>query len=201
VKGHYIALEGIEGAGKSTVAERLVAALGATGISVLGVREPGGTSAGERIREILLDPAAVLSPWAEALLFAAARSQLAHQELRAALDAGTWVVGDRSVYSSLAYQGAGRRLGVPEVRVVNEFGLDEVWPDLVILLEVDPATGLARQKVPDRIGAEGFGFQAIVAQAFVEMAGAEPDRFHIVDAEVGVDAVVAAIMGEIEARW
>ena len=196
-RGRYIALEGIEGAGKSTVAHHLVAQLTSNGVAAMSVREPGGTAAGERIRSILLDPASELGWWGEALLFAAARAQLAAERVGPALDAGTWVVSDRSVYSSLAYQGGGRGLGIDAVRAVNEPGLQGVWPDLVIVLRVDPARGLARQEVEDRIGAEGVDFQRRVADAFEALAVREPQRIAVVDArrpvDAGVDDVFAAI--------
>lgn len=196
-RGRYVALEGIEGAGKSTVAAALAAAIEATGATVVSVREPGGTAAGERIRDLLLDPEARLVPWAEALLFAAARSELAAEVVAPALAAGAWVVSDRTVYSSLAYQGGARGLGIGAVRAVNEAGLGGVWPDLVVLLEVDAATGLERQAVADRIGAEGPGFQREVAAAFASLAADDPGRFLVVDASQPVDAVVAAILDHL----
>lgn len=196
-RGRYVALEGIEGAGKSTVAAALAAAIEATGATVVSVREPGGTAAGERIRDLLLDPEALLVPWAEALLFAAARSELAAEVVAPALAAGAWVVSDRTVYSSLAYQGGARGLGIGAVRAVNEAGLGGVWPDLVVLLEVDAATGLERQAVADRIGAEGPGFQREVAAAFASLAADDPGRFLVVDASQPVDAVVAAILDHL----
>jgi dTMP kinase len=193
----YIAFEGIDGAGKSTVAERFAQALEAGGERVVRVREPGGTEVGERIRSILLGGDVSPGPWTEAMLFAAARAQLAREIIEPALASGAWVVGDRSVYSSLAYQGGGRGLGVEAVRRVNEAGLGEVWPDLVVLLEVDPATALARQHDPDRIGAEGVAFQGVVADTFAKVAAEERDRFLVVDANADlggvVDAVIAAV--------
>lgn len=191
--GRYVVFEGIDGAGKSTAAARFADALEETGERVVRVREPGGTEVGEGIREILLghdwDPA----PWPEALLFAAARSQLAAEVIRPALEAGAWVVGDRSVYSSLAYQGGARGLGIDTVRAVNRAGLGDVWPDLVVLLDVDPATALGRQDVADRIGGEGLEFQEAVAAAFAKIADAERDRFLVVYADADVDDVVSAV--------
>lgn len=201
MKGRYIALEGIEGAGKSTVASRLGDALSASGRRVVTVREPGGTAAGERIRSVLLDGAAELGPWTEALLFAASRSQLAREVIGPAVDRGDWVLGDRSVYSSLAYQGGGRGLGVAAVRALNEPGLVGVWPDLVVLLRVDASTGLGRQEIQDRIGAEGLAFQSAVADAFDELAAAEPDRFTVVDGSLALENVVEMVNREIDARW
>lgn len=199
--GHYIALEGIEGTGKSTIAARLATHLASRDVDVLRVREPGGTATGERIRHMLLDPGGSVAPWSEALLFAAARAQLAHELVGPALRAGRWVVSDRSVYSSLAYQGGGRRLGIAEVRAVNEPGLGEVWPEMVVLLRLDAATGLARQEDPDRIGGEGVRFQAAVAEAFDKLAAVEPNRFVVVDASRTVDAVFAGVLAHVEGRW
>jgi dTMP kinase len=199
--GPYIALEGIEGAGKSTVANRLADLLDDGTRRVIRVREPGGTAAGERIRGVLLDTGSVLSPWAEALLFAASRAQLARDVVGPALEAGSWVISDRTVYSSLAYQGGGRGLGIDAVRALNEPGLEGVWPELVVLLRIDPGTGLARQEVADRIGGEGLAFQARVAAAFDEVAASEPDRFLVIDASRDVASVIDQVMAGVLARW
>ncbi|MGI9608779.1 MAG: dTMP kinase, partial [Acidimicrobiia bacterium] len=200
----YIALEGIEGAGKSTVAAQLAEALRSAGHDVRLVREPGGTSPGELIRSVLLDAREEnqdLAPWTEALLFAASRAQLVRDVVRPALDKGEIVISDRSVYSSLAYQGGGRGLGVEEVRGVNSPGLEGTWPTLVVLLQIDPSAGLSRQEIPDRIGAEGVEFQAAVAATFAAMAEALPERFLTVDAAADLDDVVGQIVREIERRW
>lgn len=199
--GHYIALEGIEGTGKSTIAAQLAGHVEQRGIDVIRVREPGGTATGERIRHVLLDPGGSVAPWSEALLFAAARAQLAAELVGPALRAGKWVISDRSVYSSLAYQGGGRGLGVAAVRSVNAPGLGDVWPEMVVLLRVDAATGLSRQHDADRIGAEGVEFQTIVGEAFEQLAAAEPDRFVVVDAGEEVEAVWMAVREHVEKRW
>lgn len=197
----YIAFEGIEGTGKSTLAARLARHLETADCDVLFVREPGGSVTGERIRRVLLDPDGTVAPWAEALLFAAARAQLAHEIVGPALRGGRWVISDRSVYSSLAYQGGGRGLGVEDVRSVNAPGLGEVWPEMVVLLELDATTGLARQKDPDRIGGEGVAFQSTVGRTFAELAAAEPERFVTVNAAQGIDEVWAEVLERVEARW
>ncbi len=197
----YVAFEGIEGAGKSTVAEHVGRRLESEGRRVVRVREPGGTTVGERIRAILLGHDLAPDPWTEALLFAAARAQLAGEVVGPALAAGAWVLSDRSVYSSLAYQGAGRSLGIDAVRSVNEPGLLGVWPSLVILLNVDPTEGLLRQDVGDRIGDEGVEFQRRAANGFVAAAASEPDRFVIIDAADPLDEVVDAAYREIRSRW
>lgn len=197
----YIAFEGIEGAGKSTVAEKVADKLRDGTNRVVTVREPGGTRTGERIRGVLLETDGTPGPWAEALLFAAARAQLAEEVVGPALAAGDWVVSDRSVYSSLAYQGGGRQLGIDAVRSVNEPGLAGVWPQLVILLRVDAIAGLGRQRIADRIGREGVEFQQRVADAFDELAIAEPDRFAVIDAGRPLGDVVTAALREIGERW
>ncbi|MCP3973622.1 MAG: dTMP kinase [bacterium] len=192
-RGFYIALEGIEGAGKSTVAAVLCDLIADAGHNVMTVREPGGTPTGEKVRHVLLDPDGSVAPWPEALLFAAARAQLAVDIVEPALQAGTWVVTDRSVYSSLAYQGAGRGLGTEQVRAVNAPGLGPTWPDLVALLQLGVADGLSRQQVPDRIGAAGHEFLDRVAHGFLVLSESEPERFVVVDATQPVDDVAAAI--------
>ncbi len=197
----YVALEGIEGAGKSTVAGAIVALIAGAGYEVLTVREPGGTPTGEKVRQILLDTGAAVAPWSEALLFSAARAQLAVDIVEPALKAGIWVISDRSVYSSLAYQGAGRGLGIDAVRAVNEPGLGRTWPDLVALLQLDVAAGLARQEVPDRIGAAGQGFLAVVAEGFSYLAAAEPERFVVVDATMPVADVAAEVWKAARDRY
>jgi dTMP kinase len=197
----YIAFEGIEGAGKSTVSDRVRRRLEADGLDVVQVREPGGTIVGERIRAILLGHDLSPKPWTEALLFAAARAQLATEIVGPALGAGSWVLSDRSVYSSLAYQGAGRGLGVDAVRAVNEPGLLGVWPNLVVLLSVDAGRGLARQAVGDRIGNEGVEFQRVVAEGFSALARAEPERFVVVDAGGALDEVVDDAYRAVRSRW
>jgi dTMP kinase len=196
---HYIALEGIEGTGKSSVQRALADWLMGNGEGVVTVREPGGGPTGEAIRQILLHDDLDVDPWAEALLFAAQRAQLASEVIRPALARGDWVVGDRSVYSSLAYQAVGRGLG-DGVRMVNEVGLQGTWPDLVVLLTVSPEIGLRRQAVADRIGAEGVEFQRRVSEAFASLAESEQDRFVVIDTERPFDDVVADVTAAVKAR-
>ncbi|OFW65648.1 MAG: dTMP kinase [Actinobacteria bacterium RBG_16_68_21] len=195
----YIAVEGIDGAGKSMVVGAIAGYLEERGIEVLTVREPGGTIAGEAIREILLDRADPLAGWTEALLFAAARAQLAALVVAPALGAGKTVVSDRCVYSSLAYQGAGRGLGMEAVRAVNEAGLQGVWPEKVLLLRVAAEKGLARERIADRISREGLELQQRVAAAYDALAAAEPDRFVVVDASRPIPDVVAAAVAAVGA--
>jgi len=139
--------------------------------------------------------------WAEALLFAAARSQLAAEVVGPALAAGRGVVSDRSVYSSLAYQGGARGLGIDEVRRVNAAGLGGVWPETVVLLRLDPAAGLAREDGADRISTAGLALQVRVAEAYDLLAAAEPERFVVVDGAAGLETVVAECAAEVLRRW
>jgi dTMP kinase len=197
----YAAFEGIDGAGKTTVAAGVAQRLSRRGFDVLSVREPGGTPTGEAIRGILLGLGGVVGDWAEALLFAAARSQLASEVVGPALAQGRAVVSDRSVYSSLAYQGGARGLGVEAVRRVNEAGLGGIWPEQVVLLRLEAGRGLAREDEADRISAAGLEFQVRVAEAYDRLAEAEPARFIVVDASEPLEAVVAAAEAEVLRRW
>lgn len=199
-RGRYVALEGIEGAGKSTIQDHLANALRNDGYEVVTVREPGGTSTGEGIRRLLLD-GDDMAPWTEALLFAAQRSQLAVEVIEPALSRGAWVIGDRSVYSSLAYQGGGRGLGIDAVRKVNQAGLGPVWPDMVIVLIIEPEAGLARQEGEDRIGGQGARFQQQVAGFYQDLAGAEPGRVVLVDAGGRLDDVAEQTVALVRNRW
>lgn len=178
-RGKYIALEGAEGCGKSTQAAWLAADLDA----VL-TREQGGTPIGGLIRGILLDPAnTALDHRAEALLNAADRAQHIAQLIDPALEAGRHVVSDRSVYSTLAYQGYGRRLPLDEIRSLNDWAIRGCWPDLAILVDVDPATLEERMKArtKDRFEREGKRFHERVRKGFAALAAAEPDRWVVID--------------------
>lgn len=195
----YIALEGGDGAGKTTVAARLVELLEQKGDTVVAVREPGGTALGEEIRRLLLH-SADMTAWAEALLFAAQRSQLAAEVIGPALGRGEVVVSDRSLYSSLAYQGGGRALDIGMVRLINEAALEGVVPDLVVVLIIDPTAALARQSDPDRIGRQGNVFQHAVATVYRDLAAAEPERVVLVEIGDEPEEVARSIFELIEAR-
>ncbi len=143
-RGKLITIEGIDGAGKSTLAQSLLAALRARGLDATLLREPGGVRAAERIRELVQDPEAHIGDRAEALLYAAARAQLVEEALTPLLDAGRLVLLDRFVDSSLAYQGGGRALGIEAVRAINEFGTAGLAPDRTLLLQIPTAVGRAR---------------------------------------------------------
>lgn len=188
----YIGLEGSDGSGKSTVAAALSRRLRDSGEEVIVVREPGGTPLGEAVRKLLLD-SETLDDWAEVFLFAAQRAELARDVIQPALIVGTWVISDRTYYSSIAYQGRGRGLGEDEVRAINEQGLDGTVPDHVFVLDVDPATALARQDGADRIGKEGVEFQTAVRDAYLKLASAE-EKVVLLEGTLGVDQMVDRIM-------
>ncbi|MGA7098487.1 MAG: dTMP kinase, partial [Acidimicrobiia bacterium] len=171
----YIALEGGDGSGKTTLSAALSKHLREMGEEAVEVREPGGTELGETVRELLLDSDHVF-PWAEAFLFAAQRAQLAREVIAPALERGAWVISDRTYYSSIAYQGGARGLGRDRVREINEMGLEGVVPGSVFVIEVDPATALGRQHREDRIGGEGAEFQARVREAYRAIAAEDPER-------------------------
>ncbi|MGH2734273.1 MAG: dTMP kinase, partial [Actinomycetota bacterium] len=183
-RGFFVAFEGGEGAGKTTQMDALVERLRARGEEVVTTREPGGTEIGERIRDLLLDPAnRVMDARAEALLYAADRAQHVAEVVRPALDAGKVVVSDRFVDSSLAYQGLARGLGLDEVYEISKWAIDGELPDLVIYLEVPPGVGLERKEsAPDRLELESDGFHERVFEAYRELASRFPERFVVVDA-------------------
>jgi dTMP kinase len=196
--GALIAFEGVEGAGKSTQLDLLRRELERRGHEVVITREPGGTPVGERVRAVLLDPAVELDPRAEALLFAAARAQLVAQVIRPALERGAVVLCDRYLDSSLAYQGQARGLGRRPVEEVNRFATGGLLPDLVVLLDLDPAEGFDRRaERRDRIEAEDLGFHHRVRDAFRELAAGDPDRFAVVDAAAPADPVAAAVLAAV----
>ena len=196
--GRYITLEGAEGCGKSTHAARLGAALDA-----VVTRETGGTAIGARIREILHDTSVTdLSHRAEALLTAADRAQHIHQVVAPALAAGRHVVSDRSVYSTLAYQGYGRELPLDDVRRINEWAIGGLWPHLVLLLDAAPEEleRRMRGRELDRFEQEGNEFHQRVRDGFRAMALAEPQRWVIIDATAPKDDVAAAIRTAVRER-
>ena len=198
-RGFYLALEGGEGAGKTTVAAALAGRLEAAGHTVVMVREPGGTELGEGIRRLVLDRGD-MTPWAEAMLFAAQRAELAARVVAPALQAGSVVISDRSFYSSLAYKGVARGLGLEQVRAVNLAGLGGVVPDLVIVLVVEPAQGVGRQSEPDRIGSEDAGFQREVLEGYRTLASQQPERVLLVDADGEVGEVIDSVWKIVEER-
>lgn len=199
-RGRLITIEGLDGAGKSTLAQALAQEIADRGQRVELLREPGGVDVSEWIRALVKDPDLVVAPRAEALLYAAARAQLVQERLIPLLEQGVLVLLDRFVDSSLTYQGAGRQLGVAEIRQVNQFATGGLRPDRTLLLRIDPAVGRARQDEralePDRLELESEGFFTTIAAAYDELAGEEPERIRRIDAaqppeDVLRDALVA----------
>lgn len=202
----FITLEGIDRSGKTTQAARLVEALGP---ATLRLREPGGTPVGESIRDQLMDPALELDPRAELLLFCAARAELVERVIRPALKSDRDVVCDRFVDSTVAYQGAGRGLGVEAATAACELAVDGCWPDLTVLLRIDPEAAFARgqQRLAagqadgeDRFESQGLDFQRRVAAAYDELAGRHFERFAVIDAEAEPDEVHARVLDAVAAR-
>lgn len=204
-RGRFIAFEGGEGAGKSTQAQMLAAALEAREIACVVTREPGGTPGAEAIRQLLLGlDGEGWHPRAEALLFAAARSDHVERLIRPALEAGKWVICDRFVDSSRAYQGGAGGLSDSDVLALHRVGSEGLLPDLTLLVEVSPETAAQRTRArdggdADRIGGRDAAYHARVAAAFARFADAEPARFARIDGNRDAEAVHRAVLGALDA--
>ncbi|MEG3086306.1 dTMP kinase [Sphingomonas sp. PB4P5] len=198
--GRFISLEGGEGAGKSTQVRALAAALEARGLPVLVTREPGGSEGAEAIRALLMEGAvARWSPHSEALLFAAARADHVEKTIRPALGAGSWVICDRFIDSSRAYQGVAGGIDDAAVLALHGFGSRGLLPDRTFVLEVPVEQGRARAErrdgaAADRFAARGDAFHEDVARAFRGYAEREPDRVRLIDAAASAEAVTAALL-------
>lgn len=193
----FVSLEGVDGSGKSTQAKLLAEALGPDATLI---REPGGTEAAERIRELLADPALDVDPFAELLLFSAARADLLARVVRPALEAGGTVVADRFADSSVAYQGGARGLGTSHVLSLVDQTIDGLWPDVTVYLRIDPEQGLRRADGEDRFEAEGLELQRAVAEAYDEIAAIASDRFVTVDADGSVEEVHEQVLEVVNAH-
>lgn len=196
--GLFITLEGGDGVGKTTNADLLEEWLTVEQHqTVLRTREPGGTELGKQIRELLLHTPGHVNPKAEALLYAADRAQHAATVIEPALARGDVVLQDRYIDSSIAYQGAGRVLGADEIRSLSSWATGELWPDLTILLDLDPTEGerrrLAVRTGYDRLEAEAADFHRRVREGFLTLAEAEPERFLVIDAAQPVSAIAVQI--------
>ena len=191
----FVSLEGIDGSGKSTQAKLLAEALGP---DALLVREPGGTAAAERVRELLADGELELDPMAELLLFCAARADLVQRVIRPALRAGRDVVSDRFSDSSAAYQGAGRGLGIDLAERLSEAAAGGLGPDLTVLLAIEPEQVAQRVAGDDRFESAGLEFQRAVASAYEEIARRHSDRVVRVDATGSVEDVHARVMEAVQ---
>ncbi len=198
--GFLLVLEGGEGVGKSTLATGVVGWARSRGRAVTATREPGGTPLGERIRGLVLDRAASPAPRAEALLYAADRADHVAAVVRPALAAGQLVVCDRFSDSSVAYQGAGRTLDAAEVAGLSRWATDGLVPDLTVLLDLEPAVGLARagRRGPaDRLESESLAFHRRVRAGFLALASADPGRYLVLDAAAPPADLLAAVTGRL----
>ena len=200
--GKFIALEGGEGVGKSTQAKALADALREHGLDVVITREPGGSDGAERIRELLLSGSEDRwGPQAEALLFAAARADHVEKTIRPALEKGQWVLSDRFVDSSLAYQGGGGSLGIEAVRAINAFGIGDSFPDRTLVLIHADGNERARARdknESDRIGGRPDDYHRKVEAAFHIIAAEEPERVKLVDASGSPEEVTKRLLGALE---
>lgn len=192
----FITFEGPEGAGKTTVIQKIAERLAEEKIDVLATREPGGIEIAEKIRSVILDPEhTAMDEHTEALLYAAARSQHYFEKVRPALDAGKTVICDRFIDSSLAYQGYARGIGVDEVLSINEFAIGKKLPDMTILFDLAPEVGLARihahgEREVNRLDVESLAFHNKVREGYLQLVERYPERIHVVNADQRIDRVV-----------
>lgn len=186
MRGLLITFEGPEGAGKTTQIQLLDTFLKQVDLSVILLREPGGTTLGEEIRRLLLEPTQKITPVAEVLLYAAARAQLVEKVIKPELARGSIILCDRFVDASLAYQGYGRGLGMESVLELNRLALSGMQPDLTVLLDIEPSTGLKRARATretlDRIEQEDLSFHRRVRDGYLQIAKSQPERFLVIDA-------------------
>ena len=180
---NYLAFEGIDGSGKTTLINELSAELSKASVDFKIVREPGGTKLSEGIRDLLLSHDFEVNPTAEALLFSASRAQLIREVVKPSIKNGQVIITDRSAYSSVAYQGLGRGLGYEKVYELNDFALNSYWPEKVVLLDIDPEISLSRQKIADRIGSDKVSFFNKVRDGYLQLAEDFSDKFLVINAE------------------
>jgi dTMP kinase len=201
-RGKFISLEGGEGVGKSTQVKALAEALRARGLDVLVTREPGGSEGAEKIRELLLSGSDDRwSAEAEALLFAAARADHLAKTIRPALERGQWVLADRFIDSSLAYQGGAGRLGIEAVRAINAFGIGDDFPDRTLILTLHDGSERARARdggTGDRIGGRPHDYHSKVEAAFHIIAAEEPERVKLIDASGTPEQVTERLVQALE---
>lgn len=192
----FITFEGPEGAGKTTVIQKIVERLAEENIDVLATREPGGIEIAEKIRSIILNPEhTAMDERTEALLYAAARSQHFFEKVRPALEASKTVICDRFIDSSLAYQGYARGIGVDEVLSINEFAIGKMLPDLTILFDLAPEVGLARihahgEREVNRLDVESLAFHKKVREGYLQLVERYPERIRVVNADQSIERVV-----------
>tara|TARA_X000001036_G_scaffold87615_1_gene79659 strand:- start:7 stop:618 length:612 start_codon:yes stop_codon:yes gene_type:complete len=180
---NYLAFEGIDGSGKSSLIKRLSELLSNQQIDNKIVREPGGTKVGEGVRELLLSHDYEVDALTEALLFCSQRSQLIAEVIKPEVNKGIKILSDRSAYSSVAYQGVGRGLGYETIYQLNDISVNSFWPEKVVLLDIDPKISLSRQKVADRIGSDKVDFFNKVREGYLRLADEFDNNFLIINAE------------------
>ena len=198
MNSNYIAFEGIDGSGKTSLIKNLSTILDSLNKKHIIVREPGGTSVGEGIRELLLSHDYQVNPLAEALLMSASRAQLIQETVIPTINNGQVVVTDRSAYSSVAYQGVGRGLGYQEIYELNDLAIDGFWPEKVILLDIDPKISLSRQKIADRIGSGEVDFFQKVRSGYLKLADEFESQFLVLNATKSIDENVNSICNWLE---
>ena len=195
---NYIAFEGIDGSGKTSIIEKLSDILNSQNKEHTIVREPGGTSVGEGIRKLLLSHDYQVNPLAEALLMSASRAQLIQEIVKPTLNSGKIVITDRSAYSSVAYQGVGRELGYKEIYELNDLAIESFWPKKVVLLDIDPKISLSRQKIADRIGSGEIEFFQKIRNGYLKLAKEFENDFLVLNAEHNVEENIESICNWLE---
>ena len=180
---NYLAFEGIDGSGKSSLIKGLSEVLSNQQVENKIVREPGGTKVGEGVRELLLSHDYEVDALTEALLFCSQRSQLVSEVIKPEINKGTKILSDRSAYSSVAYQGVGRGLGYETIYQLNDIAVNSFWPEKVVLLDIDPKISLSRQKIADRIGSDKVDFFNKVREGYLRLAEQFDNNFLIINAE------------------
>lgn len=203
LQGRFLVFDGPDGSGKSTQIDRFSAWCGSHGITIELVREPGGTAIGEAIRRVLLDPAhEEMTVRAEMLLYMASRSQLVRERIKPALDAGSMVLADRFISSTLAYQGTAGGLSAEEIMDVGRVATDGIEPDLVVIFDVDEETRRSRMgKEKDRIERKSSEFHARVREGYLAQARRNPSRHVVIDASVSEEEVFKALIEGIDSRF
>lgn len=200
--GRFIVFDGPDGSGKSTQIKRFVAFCRSHGVDPVEVREPGATSIGEQIRRVLLDPAnSAMSLRCEMMLYMASRAQLIEERIRPALRRGRFVLADRFVSSTLAYQGAAGGLPLEDIHAVARVAIGDDWPDLVVLFDVDEQTAARRlNPLLDRMEQKGVAFHRLVRQGYLDQAAREPERHLVIDASRDADTVFQLLCEQLSAR-
>ena len=190
---NYLAFEGIDGSGKSSLIRSLSEILTSQHIDNKIVREPGGTKVGEGVRELLLSHDYEVDALTEALLFCSQRSQLIAEVIKPEVNRGIKILSDRSAYSSVAYQGVGRGLGYETIYQLNDIAVNSFWPEKVVLLDIDPKISLSRQKVADRIGSDKVDFFNKVREGYLRLADEFENNFLIINAEEDLELNLKSI--------